>query len=279
MIASLAFVLILGGGRPAEPASGVRWEKIFEEALKKGKAANKPLLVDFWAAWCGWCHRLDRTTYMDPRVVRLAADFVPVKVNTEGGPHDAAIALRYDVSSLPTIAFISPSGRMIQRIKGYQGPGQFPVTLAEARELAKKVMGWEAAIGENPQDAEALLGLGTHLFDEEAYGESQQLLERAARADSSRPAGDRKRARLLLGVIHKSYDQDFPAAEAILKEALGIQPPGEYDAKLLYVLGRAYLAWGKRVEARASFQQILEWHAESPVAEKARETLMALDRK
>ena len=41
-------------------------------------------MVDFWAEWCGWCHHLDTTTYVDPTVVKLAHDFVAVKVDTEG---------------------------------------------------------------------------------------------------------------------------------------------------------------------------------------------------
>jgi len=89
---------------------------------------------------------------------------------------------------------------------------------------------------------------------------------------------NRKLARLLLGSLTYSYEQKYEEAEAILKAGLAIEPPHEYDAKLLYVLGKNYLAWGKKTEARAAFQEIVKDHAESPVAEKARETLVALDR-
>src|SRR5437867_13369404 len=102
-------------------AGGIRWERSFEEALKKAKASRKPILVDFWAEWCGWCHRLDKTTYVDPAVVRKAEDIVAAKVNTDGSPRDTEVALRDDAQSTPTSVFLSPEGRPIQPLSDLQG--------------------------------------------------------------------------------------------------------------------------------------------------------------
>jgi thioredoxin-like negative regulator of GroEL len=272
--ALVSLALLVGGHGPA----GIKWERSFESATKKARAANKPIMIDFWAEWCGWCHRLDQTTYVDPRVVKLAEDFVTVKVDTEGGSKDAAVAARYDVTTLPTIAFVSPTGRPLMRLNGFQGPGQFPVTLAAAREVAGRVMAWEAALERDARDAVALMKLGVHLFEQESYAESRDLLARAARHDHERPAPERKKTRMLLGII-QNYDRKYAEAEALLKEALAMRPSGEEEPKILYVLGRTYLAWGRAGEARAAMEQILEAHPQSPIAAKARDTLAALERK
>ena len=275
--AAVMVLAALGVRSEAGSTTGVHWEHNFDVAKKKARDARKPLLVDFWADWCTWCHRLDRTTYVDPMVVKLADDFVAVKVNTEGTPREAAVALEYDVTSLPTIAFLSPAGHPILRLRGYLGPGQFPESMLEAREQAAKVMDWEVALEKNPKDAAALFGLGRHLYKQEVYAESRELLSQATAVDAPQPAANRKLARLLLASLTSTYGQKYAEAEAILKEALAIEPANEYDAKLLYVLGKNYLAWGKKTEAKAAFQEIVKTHAESPVAEKARETLVALD--
>jgi len=274
--ASLALFVLLAGPAPAR--TGIRWEAGFEEALKKARALGKPVMVDFWAEWCGWCHRLDRTTYVDPEVVRLSEHFVTVKVNTEGASNEVAIAARYDVSTLPTIAFLSPSGRQVLRLSGFQGPGQFPRTLETARQMATRVMGWEAAIESGSAVPEALAGLGVHLFEQEDYEESRGLLYQAIRIDGERPVDERKRNRLLLAII-QNYDRKYPEAEALLREGLSLRPPAEYDSKLLYVLGRTYLASGRKPDARATLQKLLEKHPGSSMADKARETLSALDKR
>ncbi len=112
---SLALVLSAPGPSQAAGAQRVRWERGIDEAVKAARQAQKPIMVDFWAEWCSWCRRLDLTTYRDPLVVRLLGDFVALKVNTEGTPREQAFAARYDVTSLPTIAFFSPEGRPLLR--------------------------------------------------------------------------------------------------------------------------------------------------------------------
>ena len=274
MTASLALALVFLGGNP-QPS--IRWEHRFDEAVKKAKAANKPIMIDFWADWCSWCHRLDQTTYVDPVVVKLSEDFIAVKVDTEAGKKNQEIALRYNVATLPTIAFITPAGRQILSLKGFQGPGQFPRTMETAREVAGRIMSMEAALDRDPRSAPALFGLGVHLFEQEYYEDSRTLLYRAASLDATRPVKDRKQARMLIGII-QNYDRKYAEAESILNEGLAIRPVTEYDSKMLFVLARLYVAWNKKDNARATLQTLLHDYGESSVAPKARELLKSLER-
>jgi len=275
MSAPLVLALLLLGHPPAA-TSGVRWEVRFEEAQKKARASRKPIMVDFWAEWCGWCHRLDQTTYLDPTVVKMAGDFVAVKVDTEGGRKQTEIALRYNVSTLPTILFLSAGGRQILKVGQFQGPGQFPKTMEAAREMAGKVMAWEAALDKDGQDPQALFLLGRHMFEQEFYEESRDLLYRAIAADTSQPVDNRKQARMLVGIIQK-YDGKNAEAEKVLKDALAIQPPTEYDPKMLYILGRVYMAVGRPADARTAMSRVLTY-GETSVTKKAKEALKELER-
>jgi thioredoxin-related protein len=273
-----ALGLPVGAARAAAGSSTpVRWERQFDEALKKAKLTGKPVFIDFWADWCGWCHRLDKTTYVDPLVVERLLNFVAVKVNTEGTRKETEIARRYDVSSLPTLVFVTPAGRQITRVNGFQGPGTFPRTLDKAREEAKKVMGWEAAIEKDPKDAAALANLGVHLYEQEFYEESREILYRTTAADAGQPVDARRRARMLLAII-QYYDKKYGESEALVKDALGLKPSPEDEAKLLFILGRTYLASNRQPEARKTLEIILRDHGQSSIAQKVRDTLASLDK-
>jgi thioredoxin-like negative regulator of GroEL len=275
MTSALVLTLLLAGSANDK---GLQWETDFGRAMEQAREENKPVLVDFWAEWCGWCHRLDRTTYADPVVGAMGREFVAVRVNTEGDPRDVKVAERYGVINLPTILFLSPRGRQVLRVKGFQGPGRFPQTMERAMETAQRVMAWEEALEKEPGDAAALFLLGQHLFDQECYEDSYALLARAAAHDGERPAAERRRTRLLLAILQNVHQQ-YAEAESLIKEALSLDPQAPDQPKLLFILGRTYVSWGRRDEGVQMMEEIVNKHPKSPLAQKARETLFILEKK
>lgn len=67
-----------------QPSHGlVHWMTI-EEAEKKTKENPKPILVDIYTNWCGWCKKMIATTYSDPQVANfINQNFYPVAFDAE----------------------------------------------------------------------------------------------------------------------------------------------------------------------------------------------------
>src|SRR5205809_5277045 len=58
----------------------LKWQDDYDKALAAAKPGKKIVMVDLYTDWCGWCKKLDRDVYANPKVqAKLTKDFVPLK--------------------------------------------------------------------------------------------------------------------------------------------------------------------------------------------------------
>lgn len=94
----------------------------FDETINN---ADKPVLVDFWASWCGPCR------LMSPIVDELAGEMYEVlevcKCNVE---ENQDLAIRYQVMSIPTLILFK-DGKPVHTMVGAQPRAKLAQELAQ----------------------------------------------------------------------------------------------------------------------------------------------------
>ncbi len=156
----LAFVVTLlpvgvDASRSGISSAAIQWTD-FETAVENNKNDPKPFFIDMYTDWCGWCSKMDMSTFASADVVEFVSEnFHAVKFNPEKEEsiayrgkvyerkdypqfkrayNELAVSLMGSNMSFPTIVILSKKEVKMGTIPGFQVA---EVLIAKAKALAK----------------------------------------------------------------------------------------------------------------------------------------------
>jgi len=162
-VTSLATILLCSITLMAQE-NKINWIS-FEEAIALNKETPKKIIVDVYTDWCGWCKRMDATTFKNPVIVdyiqknywavKLDAErtdtvvlgeqiFVNPNANARRSAHQLAIALLNGKMTYPSIVYLDENIELMHpAIAGFQKPESLEQIIKYFGEEAYKSIPWD----------------------------------------------------------------------------------------------------------------------------------------
>ena len=237
---------------PVVADAQIDWIRDYKAGIKRAQETKLPVMIDFWASWCGPCIRMDREVYNQPKLIEASKRFVFIQVDID---RDSGTAAKYGAQVIPMMVFIDPWENVLMNRRAF-------AYASDILEMMKPMPAGFApiaknfdALAEDKQDFEALMGIGAFYRKSGFPLTARDFFSRALkspRAKESREARDD--AHIALGLLALSRNDLKEAKQLFEKACKDCDPKNE--PIMLLGLGKTYVQMKKLKEAREIFEQV-----------------------
>lgn len=266
----VAVVLFAASGTRAEER--IRWYSTVEEASAHAIPDNRPMIIDFWAAWCHPCDAMEKDVYSTAEFRQAAQKFLPVKIDYD---RELALARKYDVDGLPTIVFADSYGKELFRYPGYVGAAPLLAMLQALPGNVTEFNRLNRILARDKHDFAALNEMGRRLHEVGFLLSSNDYYVRAAQEPAARSDPERRAA--IFNEIASNFleAKDGKAAAEWFENCLKAFPNSPRKREWTLNLAQAYALGEKKdkQKARKVLQLLIQTDPTSPESEKARKIL------
>jgi len=129
----------------AQENNGINWVS-FEEAMALNQENPKLVFIDVYTDWCGWCKKMDASTFSNPEVAKymnekyhcvkldaetkesiqfMGKEFVNPDPDGRKSTHQLAALLLNNKMSYPSYVFMNEENKVLTIVKGYKDVNGF----------------------------------------------------------------------------------------------------------------------------------------------------------
>ncbi|TQE83489.1 thioredoxin family protein [Leptospira noguchii] len=231
----------------------IQWEKSVQTAFEKAKSSGKPIFIDVYADWCGYCKTLKTEIYPKKEVQLELSKFVTLSLDGDKFPN---LKRKYGIKGYPSILFLDRNGSLIDKITGMPDSKMILKSLKNAYVRRNLENEYLENLTKDPQGIQTNFQAGVYYFEAKEYSKAIQFFQKAIDSNDSKNPEKKHDALFNLGISYLEIG-NFKLAITTFNSYLSKYPNGDL-VSVLFFRANAFEELNLKEEAKADYKKVLE---------------------